>query len=52
MYAITQEQIDNITTTASKVAVDAYKKERAKEDKKKEREENKVKKNKKAVRII
>ena len=49
LYAITQEQIDNITTTASKVAVDAYKRERAKEDKKKEREENKVKKTKKLL---
>lgn len=49
LYAITQEQIDNITATASKVAVDAYKRERAKEDKKKEREENKVKKTKKLL---
>lgn len=49
LYAITQEQIDNITATASKVAVDAYKRERAKEDKKKEREENKIKKTKKLL---
>ena len=49
LYAITQEQIDKITATASKVAVDAYKRERTKEDKKKEREENKVKKTKKLL---
>ena len=49
MYAITQEQINQIAAIAGKEAVQTFRTEQAKVEKKRAREENKVKKTKKML---
>lgn len=49
MYVLTQEQINQIAAIAGKEAVKTYRTEQAKEEKKRAREENKVKKTKKML---
>ena len=49
MYVLTQEQINQIAAIAGKEAVHTFRAERAREEKKREREENKVRKTKKML---
>lgn len=49
MYVLTQEQINQIAEIAGKEAVHAFRVEQAREEKKREREENKVRKTKKML---
>ncbi len=49
MYVLTQEQINQIAAIAGKEAVHTFRAEQAREEKKREREENKVRKTKKML---
>lgn len=50
MYVLTQEQINQIAAVAGKEAVQTFRAEQVKEEKKRAREENKVKKTKKMLK--